>query len=200
MNLITERPPPPNRLGRHDGPFERHLLEPAVMLAIADWLFEQDAPEVRIYPDGMHMKSFDIPAWLVGHGFTRMTTTGRGQISGTFRRGDQALIVHSQPGRGDVVGTLNGVTVQIETKGGCINTRHPGQVSSLRKGLHEAVGQLLGSPRDKVRLIAAVPRHPATKELATRVLLKCALVGIEIALVDGDGSVELLPTAWDNEN
>ena len=103
------------------------------MLAMAEWLFDQGSPDVRIHPDGMHMKGFDIPAWLAGRGFTRMTATGRGQTSGTFRRGDQTLIVHSQPGLGDVVATLDGVEVEIEAKGGCINTRHPGQLSRLRK-------------------------------------------------------------------
>ena len=138
------------------------------------------------------MKGFDIPASLAGRGFTRMSTTGRGQTSGAFRRGDLTLTVHSQPGLGDVVCTLHGIEVEIEAKGGCINTRHPGQLSRLRRGLHEAVGQLLGSPRNDVRLIAAVPRHPETERTARRLLPRCAHVGIEIALVAGDGSVELL--------
>lgn len=193
MTLITERPAPPKRMGKHTGTHERHMYEAAVMLAMAEWLFGKGATEVWMHPDGMHMKGFDIPAWLAGHGFTRTSTTGRGQTSGTFRRHGQTLTVHSQPGHGDVVGTLHGVTVEIETKGGCINTRHPGQRSRLRKGLHEAVGQLLGSPRDAVRLIAAVPRHPETERAAERLLPRCGLVGIEIALVDGEGSVELLP-------
>jgi hypothetical protein len=139
----------------------------------------------------MHMKGFDIPSWLTGRGFTRATVTGRGQTSGTFRRGDQTLIVHSQPGLGDVVATLNGVEVEIEAKGGCINTRHPGQLSRLRKGLHEAVGQLMASPRAQVRLIAAVPRHPETERLSQRLLPRCTRAGIEIALVNEHGEVGL---------
>ena len=59
------------------------------MLAMAEWLFGQGAAEVRIHPDGMHMKCFNIPAWLVGRGFARESATGRGQTSGTFRRGGQ---------------------------------------------------------------------------------------------------------------
>ena len=108
------------------------MSEPAVMLAMAEWLIAQGAPEVRIHPDGMHMKGFDIPAWLAGRGYTRMTATGRGQTSGAFRRGDQSLIVHSRPGLGDVIATLDGIDVEIEAKGGCLNTRHPGQLSRLR--------------------------------------------------------------------
>jgi hypothetical protein len=137
---------------------------------------------------------------LAGRGFTRTTATGRGQTGGTFRRGDQTLIVHAQPGLGDVVATLNGVEVEIEAKGGCINTRHSGQLSRLRKGLHEAVGQLMASPRADVRLIAAVPRHPETERTARRLLPRCARVGIEIALVGGDGTIVLLPAAGSVED
>jgi hypothetical protein len=62
MTLITERHPPPNRVRRHHGEVERHLSEPAVMLTLAEWLFDEGAPEVCIHPDGMHIKSFDILA------------------------------------------------------------------------------------------------------------------------------------------
>jgi hypothetical protein len=159
---------------------------------MAEWLFGQGAPEVRIHPDGMHMKGFDIPLWLAGRGFIRETATGRGQSSGTFRRGGHTLVVHSQPGLGDVVATLDGTEVEIEAKGGCINTRHPGQLSRLRKGLHEAVGQLMASPRGAVRLIAAVASHPETERLAQRLLPRCSRAGIEIALVNEDGTVDLV--------
>ena len=50
MTLITERAAPANRVGKHEGSTECRLLEPAVMLAMADWLFEQGAHEVRIHP------------------------------------------------------------------------------------------------------------------------------------------------------
>jgi hypothetical protein len=141
----------------------------------------------------MHMMGFDIPGWVASRGFSRTATTGRTQTSGTFRRNDQTLIVHSRPGLGDIVCQLNGVRVEIEAKGGCLNTRHAGQLSRLRKGLQEAVGQLLGSPNVGARLIAAVPRHVETEKVAERLLPRCRRVGIEIALVDGDGSVLLLP-------
>jgi hypothetical protein len=128
------------------------------VLAMAEWLFCQGASTVRINPDGMHTKGFDIPNWLAVEATPRLTATGRGQTSGTFRRGEKILIVHSQPGLGDVVATLGGAEVEIETKGGCINTRHPGQLSRLRKGLHEAIGQLMGSPRTGITLRARLLR------------------------------------------
>ena len=89
--------------------------------------------------------------------------------------------------------------MEIEAKGGCISSCHRGQLSRLRKGLNEAVGQLMASPRPNARLIAAVPLHPETERLGKRLLLRCARVGIDIALVDEDGAVELLskPAAHD---
>ena len=96
------------------------------------------------------------------------------------------------PGRGDVVGKLGKQDVEIEAKGGCINTRHAGQKSRLRKGLHEAVGQLMASRRRDVRLIAAVPDHGITRALAQDLLPRCGKLGIEIALVDELGRVDLL--------
>lgn len=189
MNLVTEREAPPNRIGKQAGPLERHLTEAAVMLAMAEWFFGQGAKEVFIHPDGLHMAGFDILGWLTSRGFTRIATTGRTQTSGRFQRNDQTIIVHSRPGLGDIVTQLNGVRVEVEAKGGCLNTRHAGQLSRLRKGLHEAVGQLLGSPYAEARLIAAVPRHVETARVAERLLPRCRHIGIEIALVDADGSV-----------
>jgi len=192
MDLISRRNPPLNRVGSHDGDSELHLSEAGVMLAVADWLFSLGAVEVRVHPDGLHMKHFDMPAWLDAQGFERVSTTGKRGISGTFERNGQRLTIHSQPGLGDVVTTIDGVDIEIEAKGGCINTRHPGQLSKLRKGLHEAVGQLMSSPRKDCRLIAAVPRHSETERLAERLNARCALASIEIVLVDRDGNVGLI--------
>ena len=46
MEFITNRKPPPGRVGKCDGPFEQHLLEAAVMLALSQWLFTLGAEEV----------------------------------------------------------------------------------------------------------------------------------------------------------
>lgn len=191
MKFVTKHNAPANRAGSHSGDSELHLSEAAVMLAVADWLFSKGAVDVRVHPDGLHMKGFDMPKWLHSRGFARLTTTGKRGISGTFRRDGHLLTIHSRPGLGDVVTTLNGVDIEVEAKGGCINTRHPGQLSKLRKGLHEAVGQLMSSPRTDCRLIAAVPKHPETERLVGRLSARCARASIEIVLVDSDGSVFL---------
>ncbi|MFQ8433990.1 hypothetical protein [Amaricoccus sp. W119] len=191
MNFITHLPSPSGRVSKHDGPVEQHLTEGAVMLAMSEWLFGQGASEVRVHPDGTHMAGFDMPAFLSSRGFVRTSATGKREISWVFKRGDQTLTVHARSGLGDLVTTIGGATVEVEAKGGCINTKHAGQLSRLRKGLHEAVGQLLGCPRTVDRLIAAVPLHPETEKLATRLLPRCRHIGIEIALVDGSGAVHL---------
>lgn len=162
------------------------------MLAMAEWLFSLGATDVAIHPDGMHMKGFDIPLALASAGFLRTSTTGSRGVSGVFRRGDQQLKVHSQPGLGDIVAEVNGVQIEVEAKGGCVNSRHPGQVSRLRKGLHEAVGQLMASPRLETLLIAAVPYHLETAKLASRLAMRCKSASIEIALVHEDGTVALV--------
>lgn len=187
--MITEREPPPNRKGKQIGEYERHMGEAAVMLAMAEWLFLQGATEVSIHPDGMHMKDFDIPGWLASAGFHRVSTTGSRGQSGSFMRGSHELTVHSRPGLGDIIAWIEGAQIEIEAKGGCVNSKHPGQLSRLRKGLHEAVGQLMGSPRSNTRLIAAVPYHSETEKLANRLSTRCKLAQIEIALVREDGTV-----------
>ena len=53
------------------------------------------------------------------------------------------------------------------------------------------VGRLLDDHAGPDRLIAAVPRHTVTESIAHRMTGRCACVGIEIALVSGDGQVEV---------
>lgn len=78
--------------------------------------------------------------------------------------------------------------ISAECKGGIINTRHPGQVSRLYKGLCETVGILVASP-SQGRQVAVVPLIDATRRLANRLAPRCAMAGIEIALVGSRGEV-----------
>ncbi len=87
MTLITERSPPPTRVGKCDGPFEHHLLEAAVMLAMAEWMFGQGATEVEIHPDGMHLKGFDVRGWLETEGFAKTADKGRTPAGGVYSLG-----------------------------------------------------------------------------------------------------------------
>ncbi len=161
------------------------------MLAVARWMFELGAEKVCVHPDGMHAKQFDICGWLKNEGFKRIAERGKTREAGTYTRCHQTLEVEFMPGRGDVVADLKGRRVVVETKGGIINTRHPGQQSRLRRHLYEAVGMLLDGPNDADRLIAAVPLHRETQKIARRMAGRCLDAGIEIALVSGKGDVQL---------
>ena len=159
------------------------------MLAMAEWMFGLGATEVKIHPDGMHLKGFDVRGWLETEGFAKTADMGRTPAGGVYKRGEQTVIVDPRPGIGDVVAIIDGARIEIEAKGGCINSRHPGLLSKLRKHLYETVGMLLDSCNDADRLIAAVPRHTETERVAQRMSKRCHAAGIEIALVSGDGSV-----------
>ena len=82
-------------------------------------------------------------------------------------------------------------TITAECKGGIINTRHAGQASRLRKGLCEAVGLLMASPKAG-RQVAVVPKTETKVRLAQRLAPRAKEAGIEIALVDELGQVSIL--------
>lgn len=191
MTFIIEKPPPSGRIGKHTGKFEQHLYEAAVMLAIARWMFEVGAKKVYLYPDGQHAKQFEICRWLENEGFEKIAAKGKTPVAGTYTRQHQTLYVEFKPGQGDVVADVEGCRVVVEAKGGIINTSYPGKKSELRKHLYEAVGMLVGGPKNADRLIVAVPLHTETKRITERMVKRCRNVGIEIALISGDGAVQL---------
>ncbi len=100
----------------------------------------------------------------------------------------QVIMVSSVPGLGDVVARAPGLAILAECKGGIVNTKHAGQTSRLRKGLCEAVGLLMASPKAG-RQVAVVPKTETTVRLAQRLAPRAKEAGIEIALVDELGQV-----------
>lgn len=189
-DLVTALAPPPNRVGKSDGPHEHHLYEGAVMLAYAMHLLRtQGARDVRIHPDGEHGKQFDFTAWLGRRDFTKISSLGSTTYGGVYRNpAGQTITVHPKSGLGDVVAEVGNHVISAECKGGIINTRHPGQVSRLYRGLCETVGLLMATP-SQGRQIAVVPLTEGTLRLAERLAPRCALAGIEIALVGSRGEV-----------
>jgi len=165
------------------------------MVAMAEWLFDQGAAHVRMHPDGMHLKHFDLPAFLVALGFKHGERSGKTAAGGRWLRDGRTLEVYPRPGLGDVVGEVEGQVVEVEAKGGVSNTLHPGQRSRLRRHLCEAVGQLLASDQSAARQIAAVPKHRETVALSRRMASRCRDAGIEIALVSEDGAIEFAKPA-----
>ena len=178
-------------MGKHSGDCEQHLYEAAVMLSVALWLFDLGAEEVHIHPDGEHAKQFDIPSWLRMEGFAKIAAIGKTPLAGKYIRHNQELYIEFKPGHGDIVADIKGCRTVVEAKGGIINTNHSGQKSKLRKHLYEAVGMLLDGPQNADRLIAAVPQHSETEKIACRMVHRCRDAGIEIALVSGNGVVQL---------
>jgi hypothetical protein len=189
-DLVRELAPPPNRVGKCVGDLEHHLDEGAVMVAFAMHLLRTTSTqEVRIHPDGEHGKRFDFAGWLGKRGFEQTSRSGRTEYGGTYTWPDgRRIVVNPTPGKGDVVAEIDGVVLSAECKGGIINTRHPGQVSRLYKGLCETVGLLMANPSPG-RQIAVVPRTEGTLKLAQRLAPRCAIAGIEIALVGSRGEV-----------
>jgi hypothetical protein len=189
-DLVTALAPPPNRVGKSDGPEEHHLYEGAVMLAYAMHLLRtQGARDVRIHPDGEHGKQFNFAAWLGRRGFAKISSLGSTAYGGVYRNpAGQTITVNPKSGLGDVVANVGNHVISAECKGGIINTRHPGQVSRLYRGLCETVGMLMATP-SQGRQVAVVPLTDGTLRLAERLAPRCALAGIEIALVGGRGEV-----------
>ena len=189
-DLIVELDPPPNRRGKCGGEKERHLTEAAVMLAYGMHLL-RTVPgllKVELHPDGEHAKRFEIPRWLNARSFLLSEGHGTTAWGGTYVSGQQVIAVTSIPGKGDVVALTTDGVILAECKGGIVNTRHPGQVSRLRKGLCEAVGLLMAIP-PVGRQVAVVPYTETTLRLAKRMAPRAKSAGIEIALVNEFGQV-----------
>ena len=189
-DLVTALAPPPNRIGKADGDHEHHLYKGAVMLAYAVHLLRtQGAQHVRIQPDGEHGKQFDFSGWLERRQFQKVSAIGTTAYGGVYEHSaGQTITVNPRSGLGDVVADIGDHVISAECKGGIINTRHSGQVSRLYKGLCETVGMLMATPTQG-RQVAVVPFTASTLRLAERLAPRCAIAGIEIALVSGRGEV-----------
>lgn len=189
-DLVTALAPAPNRVGKADGDHEHHLYEGAVMVAYAMHLLRTEgALNVRIHPDGEHGKQFDFSGWLERRQFRKVSTIGATSYGGVYEHSaGQTVTVNPRSGLGDVVAEIGDQVISAECKGGIINTRHSGQVSRLYKGLCETVGMLMATPAQG-RQVAVVPFTASTLRLAERLAPRCALAGIEIALVGSQGEV-----------
>jgi hypothetical protein len=189
-DLVTALEPPPNRVGKSDRVHEHHLYEGAVMVAYAMHLLRtQGARDVRVHPDGEHGKQFDFSGWLGRRTFAKVSSLGSTAYGGIYRNpAGQTITINPKSGLGDVVADVGDHVISAECKGGIINTRHSGQVSRLYRGLCETVGMLMATP-SQGRQVAVVPLTDGTLRLAERLAPRCALAGIEIALVGSRGEV-----------
>jgi len=134
---------------------------------------------------------FDIGRFMAGTGWeqTKKPQVGRDAWIGAYQRGDKTIRVHSRPGEGDVVATVDGRRVVTKCKKGPL-VHKPGspEYPLLMAALGEA---FLFDVSGNDIVVAAVPDTPAFRKLAetwrTRPLVRRA--GIRIALVGRDGAV-----------
>jgi hypothetical protein len=193
FDLISEHPAPEKRARFCQDGIEQHFTEGAVMVAFAFHLLASvpGLKHASIHPDGEHGKRFDFTACLAGRGFRLVKPMGSTAYGGLYEADDgRSILINPKSGLGDVIADLDGASYFAECKGGIINTKHAGQVSRLRKGLAEAIGQLLVVPLlEGQKQFAVVPRTSATLTLAKRMAGRARAAGIEIMLVDQDGTV-----------
>ena len=189
-DLVKALEPPPNRVWKITGAFEHHLYQGAVMVAYAMYLMRTEGVRlVQIHPDGEHGEQFDFQRWLAARRFEKVSSIGTTSYGGVYRNAEGWLVtVNPKSGLGDVEVGEDGRKISAECKGGIINTRHPGQVSRLYKGLCETVGLLMATTQNG-RQIAVVPFTEGTLRLAERLATRCAAAGIEIALVGSRGEI-----------
>ena len=149
----------------------------------------EGARDVCIHPDGEHGKQLDFAGWLGRRNFAKVAGLGSTAYGGMWRNpAGQTVTVHPKSGLGDIMAELGDYIIIAECKGGIINTRHSGQVSRLHRGFCETVGLLMATP-SQGRQVAVIPLTDITFRLAKRVAPRCALAGIEIALVGSCGEV-----------
>lgn len=189
-DLIEVVPAPHKRASKVADGIEHKMHEGAVMVTYAMHLLRTTTTtHVWIHPDGEHGKRFDFVGWLARRGFEKLTSIGKTSYGGEYRNDNgRRITINPSSGKGDVVTQVGNHVVSVECKGGVINTRHSGQVSRLYKGLCETVGLLMAS-ENPGRQIAVVPYTDSTRRLAKRLVPRCNLAGIEIALVRSNGDV-----------
>jgi hypothetical protein len=134
---------------------------------------------------------FDIGRFMAGIGWEQIREPqfGRNPRTGAYRRNDKTIRVHSRPGEGDVVATIDGRRVVAQCKKGSL-VRKPGspEYALLTPALGQAL--LFDVSADDI-VVTAVPDTPVFRKLAeiwrSRPLVRRA--GIRIALVARDGAV-----------
>jgi hypothetical protein len=134
---------------------------------------------------------FDIARFMADTGWEpiKEPQVGRNAWTGAFRRGDKTIRVHSRPGEGDVVATVDGRRIVVEcTKGPLVHKPGRAEHSLLTTALGQAL--LFEVSADDI-VVAAVPDTPVFRKLAEtwreRPLLRRA--GLRIVLVARDGAV-----------
>jgi hypothetical protein len=178
-------------------PLDR-MPEAEVALRLAEFILSLPASGAMasVAIDGAGIKVgdgdiFDIGRFMAATGWqpVKEPQAGRNVWTGAYRRVDKTIRVHSRPGEGDVIATIDGRRIVAKCSRGPL-ARKPGH--SERSLLTTALGEalLFDIAADDI-VVAAVPDTPVLRMLAEtwrrRPLIRRA--GIRIALVARDGAV-----------
>jgi hypothetical protein len=174
------------------------MSEAEVALSLADFILSlpHSGALASVAIDGASIKVgdaivFDIGRFMAGIGWEQIKAPqfGRNARAGAYRRNDKIIRVHSRPGEGNVVATIDGRRIVAQCEKGPL-IRKPGSPENAL--LTAALGQalLFDVSADDI-VVTAVPDTPVFRKLAeiwrSRPLVRRA--GIRIALVARDGAV-----------
>ena len=178
------------------------MTEAEVSLRVAYYYLENNLvnSDVQVAIDGAQIKTanmihFDIANFLKDQGWIQ--NAGMQGWQGTYSKVgiNNKLVIHSNPGMGDVIANLNnGNILRVESKKGTL-TR---SISSAEyRLLREAIGQLMTIDKisDKDIFAVAVPKSDKMVQLITRwmnypLILK---VGINFITVERNGIITKYP-------
>jgi hypothetical protein len=134
---------------------------------------------------------FDIGRFMAGTGWEQIKEpqVGRNAWTGAYQRGDKTIRVHSRPGEGDVVATVDGRRIVVKCMmGPLVHKAGRAEHSLLTTALGQAL--LFDVSTDDI-VVAAVPDTPVFRRLVEawreRPLVK--RTGIRLTLVHRDGTV-----------
>lgn len=175
------------------------MPEAEVSIRLALYLLQHGiaVPPVEVAIDGAQVQTgqtvhFEIQSFLERVGCLPLSPGRSWQGNYKHLLSSSDFLIHSNPGRGDVVANLrDGRTLRVESKKGPLQRSPSSQEYPL---LREALGQLLTmeSVEERDVLAVAVPRSPKFLELARR-WREAPLVrraGILILTVGQDNEVE----------
>jgi hypothetical protein len=174
------------------------MSEAEVALRLAEFILSlpHSGAMASVAIDGASIKVgdaivFDIGRFMAGIGWEQIREPqfGRNARTGAYRRGDKTIRVHSRPGEGDVVATIDGRRIVARCKKGSL-VRKPGspEYALLTAALGQAL--LFDVSADDI-VVAAVPDTPVFRKLAEtwRSRPRVRRAGIGIALVARGGAV-----------
>lgn len=146
-----------------------------------------DGAQVKVGPNEI----FQIVPFLRDIGWHQIDQKGHRDWQGRYKKDSKYLEIHSKSGIGDVVLTVGGKRIRAECKKGPLIPKRGNPEYRL---LREAIGQVVTVEQvnEGDLLVVAVPNGPKFRQLVPvwreRPLIK--RIGIQIALVDRDGTVE----------